>query len=112
MRSPSLARGMVVSLSTMMLLGKDKPVSVEFQRDPQQRDPSGVAGQRADGDRVGGVEAVVLQDQHGARFARVMRTSGRGPQLTAPHSSSSSLFEPRDRVDECSILGRMRAGGR
>lgn len=54
-------------------------------------DLSRFAGERADRDRVGGIEAVVLHDEHRARLPGVVASPGGGPELPAPHPSSSSM---------------------
>ncbi len=67
----------------------------DVQLDAQQWDLGGVTGQWADGDRVGGVESVVLHDENRPRLAGVVLTASGRPELASPHSCSlSSLSSP------------------
>ncbi len=67
--------------------------SVWLQGDSQQRNGGGGCSQRADRDGVSGVEAVILDDQDGARLAGIALDRRGGPEFPAPHrvSGSSSL---------------------
>lgn len=55
---------------------------------PEQRRFGRVGRHRADRDRVGGVESVVLHDDHRARLADIAAAGRRSPDFAASHSSS------------------------
>jgi len=57
---------------------------------PEQRRLRRVGGEGADGDGIGAVEAIVLNDDGGAGFARVVLAAGDDANVAAPHSSPRS----------------------
>src|SRR5665213_542194 len=59
-----------------------------LHEEPEERCLSGIGCERADRDRVGRVEPVVLNDDDWPRLAGVARPRGRGPDFAASHSSS------------------------
>jgi hypothetical protein len=55
-----------------------------------QRRLGAIGGESADGDGIRGVEAIVLNDDDQARFARVGLATGDSPDVAPPHSSIQS----------------------
>src|SRR5579859_1239905 len=61
-----------------------------------------IGGEGANGDRSGLVEAIVLKNDHGTRFAGVVFTAGNGPNLAAPHA-------PFPSESRCSEMASMKS---
>jgi hypothetical protein len=53
---------------------------------PKQWSICRVRGECADCDRSGGIEAVILYDDCGTRFSRILLTAGNRPNFATPHS--------------------------
>ena len=60
---------------------------VRFDSEAEQRSVGWIAREGADGDGLGGVEAIILHDHQRTRLARVVSASGSSPDLSALHSS-------------------------
>lgn len=52
----------------------------------EKRRVRGIGGEGANGDRSGLVEAIVLKNEDGTRFAGVVFATGNAPNLAAPHA--------------------------
>ena len=83
-----------------------EPVAfVRVDGQAEERSVGRVGREGADGDRVGGVESIVLHDDDRAGLTDGALAGRSGPDLAASRSSLQT-----ERVDERLILGRMRAG--
>ncbi len=78
----------------------------------EQRGVVGVAGEGADGEGGGGVEVVILDDDHGARLAGTIGAAGDRPDVAALHGSGSIVGQVGSGVDEALIVVRVRGAGR
>ena len=88
MRVPSLVLGTVVILSTIKRHNARSVFrSFGCTGRPEERDVCRVRGEGADGDRVGGVEAVVLKDDDGAWLACVVLAAGERPDFASLHAT-------------------------
>lgn len=71
--------------------GQAQPIAVvRFDGQAEQRRFRGVRGERTDGQGIGAIEAVVLDDDDGARLTRVVLAPCDRPDLTTSHSSPRS----------------------
>src|ERR1700734_4087719 len=69
--------------------GRSQPVKlVRFHSEPEERGLRLVSGEGADGDGVGRIESVILQDGDGAWLTCVALTARDRPNIAAPHSPS------------------------
>lgn len=57
----------------------------------KQRRLSFVRRENAEGDRVGGIETILLEDDRWAWLARIPLAAGDGPNLAPPHASPQSV---------------------
>ncbi len=84
---PSDRRELVDHHVTIVVESRKSPISAANNANAHQRSIQQRAGHRRYGDRIRGIEEVILNDYRRARLRRV-NTSGHGPDFPSIHSSS------------------------
>jgi hypothetical protein len=89
-RTPTFDFGTVVILSTIIRHVTRNPLRGLGLTGSRNNGASvSVAGEGADGDRIRGVETIVLYDNDGARLSGITLTSSDGPDIAASHPLAS-----------------------
>ena len=90
-RDPTLALGMVGNLVDHQPARRPQSVApARLNQQPKQRGLGRVSGEGADGDRGGGVETVILENDHWPGFAGVVLAARDGPDLASLHPAKRS----------------------
>ena len=80
----------MVTLSTIKVAWNAQSIAlVRLDSKPEQRCVRVVGRKRANRDGLSSVETVILNDDDGPRFARIVLAARNGPDLAAPHSAMS-----------------------